>query len=127
MLAQIVQAQSYAKTVSIPAEETVVSEALLWDKMEHQFGEIPQNIPATAEFLLTNNSDQPMIITKVKGSCGCTATYHDKEPIAPGTQTTIKATYNAKKPGAFIKYVSVTTTANSEPVKLKLSGTVINP
>jgi len=94
------------------------------DKIEHDFGVIAQGTPKTATFTLTNESAVPMILTKVKGSCGCTATAYDKEPIAPGAKTEIEATYNAKSIGNFTKTVTVTTNLENEPIVLTIRGNV---
>lgn len=117
-----------AKTVALktPAVEAMkISEAVSWDKMQIDLGQIPQNIPAPVEFTLTNNSNEPMILKNVKGSCGCTATDYDTNPIQPGETSVIKATYNAKKVGHFTKMVSVTTSLDETPIKLTLKGEVI--
>ena len=53
------------------------------------------------EFEYRNEGDKPLIITKVKASCGCTATNYSKEPLLPGESSKIRATYNAHNPGAF--------------------------
>ena len=94
------------------------------DKMEHDFGVIEQGVPKTATFTLTNEADVPMILTKVKGSCGCTATAYDKEPIAPGAKTEIEATYNAKSVGNFTKTVTVSTNLDDKPIVLTIRGNV---
>lgn len=112
-------AQSIAKLTSSP-----VKEAVSWNTEFHDYGDIPQNIPAPVEFVMTNNSDQPIIITKVKGSCGCTATKHDDAPVLPGASTVITATYNAKQAGPFIKKVNVTT-SDGGSYKLQLKGNVV--
>lgn len=98
---------------------------LTFDKMDHNFGQIAQGIPQVATFELTNNSEEALILTKVKGSCGCTATSYAKEPVAPGTTTLIEATYNAKNLGQFSKTVSVYTNLQEEPLVLTIRGKVV--
>jgi len=99
-------------------------QGMKWDRMQHDYGKIPQNVPAEAVFTLTNTSEEPLVIAKVKGSCGCTATAHSDDPVMPGESTTITATYNAKKKGVFTTRVSVTTNLSETPVVLKIKGTV---
>ncbi|MCB0687542.1 MAG: DUF1573 domain-containing protein [Saprospiraceae bacterium] len=96
-----------------------------FDKTEFDFGSIVQGTPQKVEFTVTNESDQPLILKKVKGSCGCTATDYDTNPIAPGASTTIEATYNAKSLGSFRKTVSVYTNIQENPFVLTIKGTVI--
>ncbi|MEM9823298.1 MAG: DUF1573 domain-containing protein [Bacteroidota bacterium] len=115
-----------AKTPQAKLVKTEVNspQGISWDKTQYDYGKIPQNVPAEAVFTLTNTSNEPLIITKVKGSCGCTATAHSDDPVMPGENTTITATYNAKKKGAFTKTVRVTTNQSESPVVLKIKGTV---
>ena len=123
----LLNAQSIALVSSEGKVTTEKTAAISWDQLIHDFGHIPQGEPATAIFTLTNNSDSPLVIRDVKGSCGCTATYHEDEPVAPGGQTTIKAIYNAKKVGAFNKTLKVTTTVDEEVIVLRIKGSVDNP
>jgi hypothetical protein len=94
-----------------------------WESQEIDFGKIPQNIAAEAEFVFTNIGKEPVIISKVKSSCGCTVTGYDKSPVLPGKTSTITATYNAKKIGAFRKTLTVTTN-DFEPYRLTIKGEV---
>lgn len=95
-----------------------------WDKLINDFGEIAQNIPKTADFTLTNDGKEPLVITSAKASCGCTNLEYPKKPILPGKSGVINATYNAAAPGAFIKTVTVITNADPNPVILQIKGTV---
>lgn len=98
--------------------------AMKWQKHKHDFGTIAKNVPATATFEFTNQGEEAIVIQKVKGSCGCTATAFEQEPILPGSSSEITATYNAKSVGPFTKTVSVYTNQDDEPVVLTISGTV---
>ena len=86
--------------------------AITWEKTTYEFGNIPQGTPASGTFKFTNTGTAPVILSDVKGSCGCTVPEWPKEPIMPGKSAVIKATYNAANPGAFNK--SITVTANTE-------------
>ncbi|MDH3651832.1 MAG: DUF1573 domain-containing protein [Saprospiraceae bacterium] len=103
----------------------VLTEMIKWDKTQHNFGEITQHKPVTAVFTLTNQGNEQLLLKKVKGSCGCTATSYDQAPIGPGLSTQIEATYNAKKVGVFKKTVTVTTNLSDQPVILTLTGEVV--
>jgi hypothetical protein len=95
-----------------------------WDKTVNDFGEIAQNIPKTADFTLSNEGKEPLVITSAKASCGCTNLEYPKKPILPGKSAVISATYNAAAPGAFIKTITVITNADPNPVILQIKGTV---
>jgi hypothetical protein len=96
-----------------------------WDKTVNDFGEIEQSIPKEAQFKLTNEGKEPLIIQTAKAGCGCTNLKYSQEPILPGKSTIISATYNAAAPGMFNKNITVTTNADPAPVVLYIKGTVI--
>lgn len=96
-----------------------------WDKTTHEFGTMRQHNPQSAVFTFTNRSIKPVLITKAVGSCGCTVASYTEEAIAPGAEGTVRATYNAAKPGAFSKTVTVTTSADNAPQILRIQGTVV--
>ncbi|MGB3184136.1 MAG: DUF1573 domain-containing protein [Cyclobacteriaceae bacterium] len=93
-------------------------------KLAHDFGAIDKGEPVTADFTFTNEGDEPLVITQVKTSCGCTVSDYPKEAIAPGESGAIRATYNAAKPGTFTKTVKVFTSSSTEPLLLTLKGKV---
>jgi len=88
-------------------------------------GDIPQGIPRTAEFVLNNKGNEPLIISYAKASCGCTNLSYSKEPILPGKSIPISVTYNAAAPGNFIKAITIRTNADENQVVLQIRGTVI--
>ena len=123
--------QANAQTQPVPAATPAKTEVnpnapiAKWDLMLKDLGEIPQNIPKTAEFTLTNEGKEPLIIKSAKASCGCTNMKFSSEPILPGKSSIVSATYNAAAPGAFTKTVTVITNADPNPVVLQFKGTVV--
>jgi hypothetical protein len=95
-----------------------------FDKETHDFGSIPQGVPATYEFVFKNTGKTPLIVTNAAASCGCTTPEWTKEPIKPGKTGTVKATYNAASPGPFTKSVTVISNAKNSTVILYLKGDV---
>jgi hypothetical protein len=121
-----VLAQNAAVQTSVVSQKVVVKSAVIkWKETTHQLGEIKQSVPAIVEFEFKNISKVPVILTKVQGTCGCTATAYDKEPIQPGKSSKITATYNAANLGTFNKTVTVTTNADETTHSLTLQGTVV--
>ncbi|MEM6802807.1 MAG: DUF1573 domain-containing protein [Bacteroidota bacterium] len=90
----------------------------------HDFGQIPQSVPATHRFEFTNNGDSPLTISNVKPSCGCTAANYTTGSILPGQKGFVEATYNAASPGVFSKAVTVRFGDEYQPISLKLKGEV---
>lgn len=95
-----------------------------WAGAVHDFGKIKQGVPVTHEFKFTNNTKVPLIITNVQASCGCTTPAWTREPVLPGGEGYIKATYNAAAVGAFNKTVTVTANVESGFVQLTIKGEV---
>ncbi len=76
-------------------------------------------------FEFTNTGDQPLVISKVNSSCGCTVPSYPKDPIMPGKSGQIEVKYNMN-PGPINKTVTVESNAvNKERVPLRIKGTVV--
>jgi hypothetical protein len=121
-----VNAQTAAKPVE--PEKTVVNPnapKAKYDKLINDFGEIAQGIPKTAEFKITNEGKEPLLIQTAKASCGCTNLQYSQEPILGRKSANISVTYNAAAVGAFVKTITVTTNADANPVVLQIKGTVL--
>ncbi|MCB0756766.1 MAG: DUF1573 domain-containing protein, partial [Flavobacteriales bacterium] len=68
---------------------------------------------------------EPLIISKAKGSCGCTVPEWPKEPIAPGAKSAIKVKYDTKRVGPISKSVTITSNSvDNSTFLLKIKGTV---
>jgi hypothetical protein len=99
---------------------------LVFDTLEHDFGEIKEGEKVTYEFIFKNNGANNLLITNVAASCGCTTPYYPKNIIKAGEGDKIKIVYDSKgRPGKFNK--SITVTANTYPntTKLHIKGNVI--
>lgn len=95
---------------------------------EHNFGTIKQGESSTYEFKFTNTGNEPLIISKAEGSCGCTVPLYPKEPIMKGQTATVKVTFNsAGKLGVQDKTVTITSNAKTNPMVLHMKGTVEKP
>lgn len=109
-------------TEMTPVTTEMVTEvtSIKLDRMEHDFGKIPDTAPVETSFVITNTGDKPLLITNAQGSCGCTVPEYPKEPIAPGESRDMKVSFNPNgKEGVNNK--TVTITANTEP-----ATTIIN-
>ncbi|MBR2770765.1 MAG: DUF1573 domain-containing protein [Bacteroidales bacterium] len=70
-----------AKTQSGPEIE--------FEKIVHDYGDVPYNGDGKCEFRFTNTGTEPLIIQKPKSSCGCTVHSWPKDPILPGKSEVI--------------------------------------
>ena len=95
-----------------------------WDQTSHDFGKIKQNTPVSHEFKFTNNGTDVLVISTVQASCGCTVTEYTRDPVPPGSEGYVKATYNAAHIGAFNKTVTINANTEKAVVVLTIKGEV---
>jgi len=106
-------------------ELTFQSDVFNWGELDE--GEIVQNV-----FTFTNTGNEPLLISNVKGSCGCTVPRWPREPIMPGETADLLVQFNSKgkgKVGGANQSKRVTLTANTEPQNtyLTIKGIVNKP
>jgi hypothetical protein len=89
------------------------------------YGTIAHNSDGVRAFKFTNVGKSPIVITKVKGSCGCTVPTKPKGPIMPGETAEIGVKYATDRVGAFSKTVTVTSNASEGSIVLKIKGKVL--
>jgi len=89
------------------------------------YGDIAANSDGNRTFKFKNIGKSPLIITAVKGSCGCTVPTKPEEPIMPGDSGEIKVKYATNRIGPFSKTVTITSNAYEPTVILKVKGRVL--
>lgn len=95
------------------------------DKEVHDYGTIAQGANGACEFKVTNTGDQPLILTKCQGSCGCTVPECKPEPIKPGQSYVVVVKYDTKRVGPINKSVTISSNATNAPEKIvRIKGTV---
>jgi hypothetical protein len=118
-------AQQLAMNVKPASKLNPESAVFNWTATEYDFGQIKLGKPVTYEFTFTNKGQIPLVISTVQASCGCTVTSYTKEPISPGGEGYVKATYNAANLGQFTKTVIVNANTAEGVAKLTIKGEVI--
>lgn len=125
VFAQTPSSQSVSpNSVTAPTAPVTKTGEFQWVEETHDFGTIPQGTPVEYRFEFTNVGKEPIIITTVQKTCGCTVTDWSKEPIMPGQKGFVSAQYNAAKEGPFTKAITVQSDAITPSVKLFFKGTV---
>ncbi|MCP4521306.1 MAG: DUF1573 domain-containing protein [Cytophagales bacterium] len=97
-------------------------------KETHDFGVVTEGEKPTYVFKFKNIGDEPIILSRVKPSCGCTSPSFTKDPVLPGAIGEIKVMYNSnKRIGSFNK--SITISSNAEPASkvIYIKGLVVKP
>lgn len=115
-----------AATFAVTAQGTTTSKASISiDKEVHDYGTIENGANGACIFTITNTGTEPLIISRAKGSCGCTVPEWPREAIAPGASAEMKVTYDTKRTGAINKSVTITSNATNTPTKVvRIKGTV---
>ncbi len=119
------QEKAGVKPTPAPAAQPGNMAAFKWSETTHDFGQIAQGKPVTAEFKFTNTGKVALVLSSVTASCGCTTPDWTKDPIGPGKTGFIKATYNAAGMGAFNKSVTVNANVEGGSTYLTIKGEVI--
>ena len=89
------------------------------------YGTIEKGADGVRVFKFTNTVNAPLIVSKVKSSCGCTVPKKPEKPILPGESDKIQVKYDTKRVGFIRKSITVTSNAANPNVILKITGQVI--
>jgi len=110
---------------SINAQEKVAKIEFKTDVID--YGTIEKGADGVRSFEFTNTGDAPLIITKVKSSCGCTVPEKPTDPILPGKTGVIKVKYDTNRVMPIRKTITVSTNAADSPtIALKIKGLVVD-
>ena len=91
------------------------------------YGTIEKGADGVRVFEFTNTGNAPLIITKVKSSCGCTIPSKPKGPILPGETGKISVKYDTNRVMPIRKTITVSTNAANAPtIALKIKGLVVD-
>ncbi|WP_369049458.1 DUF1573 domain-containing protein [Tenacibaculum sp. UWU-22] len=82
------------------------------------YGKIAVGSDGKRVFEFTNVGDQPLIISSVRSSCGCTIPKKPKDPIMPGKKGEIEVSYNTKRIGGFTKNITIFSNAKKQERKV---------
>jgi hypothetical protein len=107
-------AQLFAQQAK-PQAAKVNGPILAFEKNTHDFGDIFQGDKVDQIFKFTNTGNEPLIITNIQVTCGCTAPEWPRNPIPPGGKGEIKIGFNsAGKIGRQNKTVTVISNAAND-------------
>jgi uncharacterized protein DUF1573 len=66
------------------------------DSLNKNFGKISEGQKLEVSFAFKNTGTKPLVITRVQPACGCTVAEQPTEPVLPGAQGIIKASFNSE-------------------------------
>ncbi len=96
-----------------------------FEKIVHDYGTMYQGGDGNCEFKFTNTGQEPLILTTVRSSCGCTVPKWPNEPILPGETGVIKVKYDTKRLGGIHKSITVKSNASNATIVLTISGNIL--
>ncbi len=88
------------------------------------YGAIEKGSEGVYDFKFKNIGKSPLIISNVKGSCGCTVPSAPKEPIMPGATGVIKVKYDTNRVGPISKTITITSNASESKKVIRVKGLV---
>ena len=97
-----------------------------FESESHDFGKIQQGVPVTHHFTFTNAGSEPIIITEVRPSCGCSVAEFTKTPVTPGSEGTISVKFDAAAKGPFTKHLTVRSNTKTPIKTIVIRGEVID-
>lgn len=69
--------------------------SITWLDGDQDYGKVTEGEQVAVAFRFKNTGEKPLIIYSVTPACGCTAAEPPKEPILPGKEGVIKASFNS--------------------------------
>jgi hypothetical protein len=83
-----------------------------WLDSSKDYGKITEGQQLDVDFRFRNTGKTPLVIGSVRPSCGCTVAEQPREPIAPGAEGRIRATFNSEG-RVGVNHKSLLVTANT--------------
>jgi len=90
------------------------------------YGEIARGSDGVRYFKFTNGGNEPLIISNVRSSCGCTIPEYQRTPIGPSEESQIKIKYDTKRVGPFRKTITIHSNVEGGSVIVTVKGRVLD-
>ncbi|MDD3876891.1 MAG: DUF1573 domain-containing protein [Bacteroidales bacterium] len=101
---------------------------ITFESETYDYGRVPLNSDGSCEFKFRNTGKEPLILTNVRASCGCTVPSWPQEPIAPGESGVISVRYTTmNRVHTINKNITVQSNASNPTIMLRLTGEVFDP
>src|SRR5882762_1370252 len=117
-------AEGFAQATTAKANGPVIT----FEKKTHDFGDLTQGDKVENVFKFTNTGNEPLVITNVQVTCGCTTPKGwPRDPIAAGGKGEVTIAFNsAGKMGKQNKVVTVVSNAvNADGAQISFTTNVL--
>ena len=109
------------------AAKAVEGAVITFEESVIDFGNVVEGSEQVRTFKFTNSGTAPLIISSIKGQCGCTTISDSwpKEAIAPGASGEFQVKYDTKsRVGQFDKKIVITSNASVPVTEVRIKGNV---
>ncbi|MDD2564921.1 MAG: DUF1573 domain-containing protein [Salinivirgaceae bacterium] len=99
---------------------------IVFENLTHNFDAInEEGGKVDCKFVFTNTGSQPLVITRVQATCGCTTSDYTRQPVLSGQKGFIQVVYDPiHRPGPFAKTINVYSNAIVPTTVLTIRGNV---
>jgi hypothetical protein len=118
----------YFTSASWAQKKEAVGAVIEWEKRTHDFGDITEGEKVEFVYKFTNTGTEPLIITNVQVTCGCTTPKGwPRDPVKPGGRGEIPVQFNSQgKFGRQNKVVTIVSNAVDGNSQITFSANVID-
>jgi hypothetical protein len=115
----------YKQSISGQAQERAAPvTSVSMSSTEIKLDDLQKDKKSVATFTLKNIGNQPLLISSVNVSCGCTKPVWDKRPVKSGEETSVTIEIHPEDVGFFHKTVQVYCNTTEGVIPLVLTGEV---
>ena len=106
--------------------EPLTGPKIYFAEKSFDFGDITQGDRVEHVFEFENTGNEPLILSDVRTTCGCTAPEWPREPVAPGAKANLKVVFNSTgKYGVQNKVITVISNSVNSPARVKIVTNVL--
>ena len=100
---------------------------ITFDTVFYNFGTVKHGEKVTYSYTYTNTGESDLVITNVLPSCGCTVPKYDKNPISPGSTSSIDVVFDTQgRSGSQFKSVKIYSNAMNSKITLTFKANIIS-
>jgi hypothetical protein len=112
--------------ISAFAQDNKPEPKIEFEENSFDFGDIHQGDVVQHIYKFTNTGTQPLVISEVVTTCGCTVPKWSKDPVMPGKTGEIVVNFNsANKMGRQNKGITILSNAANNPARISLICNVL--